>query len=150
MQKSLDGQIGDMIAEWTVSSYGIDVFIKRLVEFIKTREELCRDEGCPQHGIEHVCVGIHPDQTEPMTVERERFLFQEDGEFNGNIPEWYPVNAKFKFGETVQKIKGSSWRGTVVGWYSTELTPSGFAVESYYEKGSVQIYPENALTEWTP
>lgn len=52
---------------------------------------------------------------------------------------------KFKLGDAVRKIKGSQWRGAVVGFYSTTLTPKGVAVESKYEKGSVQIYPESAL-----
>lgn len=51
----------------------------------------------------------------------------------------------FKRGDRVTKIKGSSWTGHVVGFYSTELTPIGYAVESENEPGSVQIYPEAAL-----
>jgi len=45
----------------------------------------------------------------------------------------------------VRKTKGSQWHGKVVGTYSTELTPEGYAVESWSEKGSVQIYPAAAL-----
>lgn len=52
---------------------------------------------------------------------------------------------KFKLGDHVRKIKGSQWKGRVVGTYSTELTPEGYAVESDTEKGSVQIYPAAAL-----
>ena len=52
---------------------------------------------------------------------------------------------KFALGQRVRKIKGSSWQGRVVGFYSTELTPMGYAVESEREPGSVQIYPEAAL-----
>lgn len=51
----------------------------------------------------------------------------------------------FKFGQRVTKIKGSSWTGHIVGFYSTSLTPIGYAVESENEPGSVQIYPEDAL-----
>lgn len=54
-------------------------------------------------------------------------------------------NPKFAIGQRVRKIKGSSWQGRVVGFYSTALTPTGYAVESEREPGSVQIYPENAL-----
>lgn len=54
-------------------------------------------------------------------------------------------NAKFQLGDNVRKIKGSSWRGKVVGTYSTSLTPQGYAVESNTEYGSVQIYPASAL-----
>lgn len=52
---------------------------------------------------------------------------------------------KFNIGDRVTKIKGSSWTGRVCGFYSTSLTPAGYAVESETEKGSVQIYPEAAL-----
>ena len=54
-------------------------------------------------------------------------------------------NHKFKFGDLVKKVKGASWTGRVVGFYSTKLTPLGYAVESENEPGSVQIYPESAL-----
>jgi hypothetical protein len=52
---------------------------------------------------------------------------------------------KFNLGDLVRKTKGSQWSGAVVGIYSTELTPEGYAVESSTEKGSVQIYPAAAL-----
>lgn len=52
---------------------------------------------------------------------------------------------KFSLGESVTKTKGSKWTGKVVGFYSTTLTPVGYAVESDTEVGSVQIYPETAL-----
>lgn len=52
---------------------------------------------------------------------------------------------KFKLGDRVTKTKGSNWTGLVVGFYSTKLTPIGYCVESETERGSVQIYPENAL-----
>lgn len=53
----------------------------------------------------------------------------------------------WKWAETqrVRKIKGSSWQGPIVGFYSTVLTPVGYCVESEREPGSVQIYPESAL-----
>lgn len=53
----------------------------------------------------------------------------------------------FSLGERVTKKQGSNWTGRVVGFYSTELTPEGYAVESDTEHGSVQIYPVNALTK---
>ena len=56
---------------------------------------------------------------------------------------------KFKLGERVKKIKGSSWHGCIVGFYSTNITPIGYAVESEREGGCVQIYPEAALTAHT-
>jgi hypothetical protein len=55
---------------------------------------------------------------------------------------------KFKLGDVVKKVSGSCWHGTIVGTYSTELTPEGYAVESQTEKGSVQIYPAKALEYW--
>ena len=55
---------------------------------------------------------------------------------------------KFKLGDEVTKIKGSRWRGKIVGTYSTKLTPEGYCVESFFEKGSVQIYPAAALRKW--
>ena len=55
---------------------------------------------------------------------------------------------KFKLGDMVKKVSGSQWHGKVVGTYSTELTPEGYAIESNTEKGSVQIYPAKALELW--
>lgn len=55
------------------------------------------------------------------------------------------TNPKFKRGDHVRKVSGSQWTGVVVGEYSTELTPEGYAVESSTERGSVQIYPAKAL-----
>lgn len=51
----------------------------------------------------------------------------------------------FTLGDRVTKTRGSSWTGHVVGFYTTNLTPRGYAVESENEPGSVQIYPESAL-----
>ena len=52
---------------------------------------------------------------------------------------------KFIFGSLVRKKSGSEWQGHIVGWYSTGLTKTGYAVESESHLGSVQIYPESAL-----
>lgn len=52
---------------------------------------------------------------------------------------------KFAMGDRVKKSSGSEWVGRVVGWYSTEQTKEGYAVESEAHKGSVQIYPAKAL-----
>ena len=60
---------------------------------------------------------------------------------------WLGEGRRFALGQRVRKVKGSSWQGRVVGVYSTELTPVGYAVESEREPGSVQIYPEAALEE---
>ncbi|UVO20121.1 hypothetical protein KN217_07565 [Stutzerimonas stutzeri] len=52
---------------------------------------------------------------------------------------------KFRLGDRVRKTSGSEWIGRIVGTYSTELTPEGYAVESEAHLGSVQIYPAKAL-----
>jgi hypothetical protein len=57
---------------------------------------------------------------------------------------------KYQIGDRVCKPKGSSWQGIVVGYYSTKLTPIGYCVESEREPGSVQIYPEAALSRLSP
>jgi hypothetical protein len=62
----------------------------------------------------------------------------------------WPADAKFSRGATVRKKGRASWRGKIVGWYRTELTALGYAVESAFEPGSVQIYPESALEAWSP
>ena len=58
----------------------------------------------------------------------------------------FPNHTTFAFGQRVEKRSGSQWHGKVVGFYSTKLTPEGYAVESERENGSVQIYPAKALT----
>ena len=58
---------------------------------------------------------------------------------------WPDTHGTFRMGDKVRKLRGSQWHGRVVGWYSTELTPEGYAVESDRERGSVQIYPASAL-----
>lgn len=55
------------------------------------------------------------------------------------------TKSRFQIGDRVSKTKGSSWRGSVVGHYSTSLTNDGVCVESEHEPGSVQIYPAAAL-----
>ena len=52
---------------------------------------------------------------------------------------------RFSLKDRVRKHKGSSWQGHVVGFYSTELNPFGYCVESEREPGNVQVYPEAAL-----
>ena len=56
-----------------------------------------------------------------------------------------PLPATFGLGERVRKKSGAAWQGHIVGWYSTKLTPEGYAVESEAHPGSVQIYPAAAL-----
>ena len=59
------------------------------------------------------------------------------------------ITWKFQIGQLVEKQRGARWRGRVVGIYYTALTPRGYCVESSFEPGSVQIYPEDALKIWT-
>lgn len=54
----------------------------------------------------------------------------------------------WRIGTTLKKKSGSNWHGKVVGYYSTSLTPIGYAIESAFEAGSVQIYPASALEPW--
>jgi dihydrofolate reductase (trimethoprim resistance protein) len=56
-----------------------------------------------------------------------------------------PFSATFGLGDRVRKKSGAAWQGRIVGWYSTTLTPEGYAVESEAHPGSVQIYPVAAL-----
>lgn len=56
-----------------------------------------------------------------------------------------PFVPTFFVGTRVKKRNGAEWKGRIVGWYSTELTPEGYAVESEFHRGSVQIYPVSAL-----
>lgn len=58
-----------------------------------------------------------------------------------------PDGWRFGYGARVRKRSGSSWQGRVVGFYTSSLTPEGYAVESEREPGSVQIYPVAALEE---
>jgi len=62
------------------------------------------------------------------------------------MTEW-PKDAKYPLGALVQKKGRASWRGRIVGWYRTDITALGYAIESIYEPGSVQIYPESAVTD---
>jgi dihydrofolate reductase (trimethoprim resistance protein) len=56
-----------------------------------------------------------------------------------------PQGWEWPMGTRVRKIEGASWQGPVVGFYSTKLTPEGYAVESEREPGNVQNFPRAAL-----
>lgn len=60
----------------------------------------------------------------------------------------WPAHFTYRYGDLLQKKRGSTWRGKVVGWYSTELTPEGYAIASHFEPGNVQVYPVAALEPW--
>lgn len=51
----------------------------------------------------------------------------------------------FSRGDFVRKKSGSWWEGRVVGFYSTEQSPDGVAVQLDKPMGPVQIYPAAAL-----
>lgn len=55
------------------------------------------------------------------------------------------VQKEMPLGTRVRKVRGSEWQGRVVGYYTTDLTDYGIAVESEVHKGSVQIYPIAAM-----
>lgn len=55
-----------------------------------------------------------------------------------------------ELGDRMRKKSGAQWQGRVVGWYSTDLTPVGYAIESETHAGSVQIYPAAALERVEP
>lgn len=65
------------------------------------------------------------------------------------MSEPWPQDAGFQLGDYVAKKGRAAWRGKIVGWYRTELTALGYAIESHYEVGSVQIYPETAIEHWS-
>lgn len=59
------------------------------------------------------------------------------------------LEGKYHLGDRLTKVSGASWTGHVVGFYRSTLTEIGYAIESENEPGSVQIYPEKALTKIT-
>jgi len=80
------------------------------------------------------------------------FVAREQVEESGYVVPFYaaPIaqtapQGKFRMGDLVKKSTGSEWVGRVVGWYSTEQTKEGYAVESSAHRNSVQIYPAKAL-----
>lgn len=78
-------------------------------------------------------------------VTRETELVNEIERYTSLLGPLAKFYVRKRFGDRVTKIRGSQWTGRIVGFYSTELTPIGYAVESETERGSVQIYPEAAL-----
>lgn len=67
-------------------------------------------------------------------------------DFTEILEEGYSIREReFKLGDLVRKKSGSEWEGKIVGFYSTELNPDGYCVESNKHLGSVQIYPGKAL-----
>ena len=88
--------------------------------------------GC--EGRNYTCTCGYDEQREAAEARA-----REEGAKAMQWPDQWPL------GTRVRKRRGSSWQGRVVGYYSTHLTPRGYAVESERETGSVQIYPKAAL-----
>lgn len=61
-----------------------------------------------------------------------------------------PDGFRWGLGAKLGKKRGSSWRGTVCGFYSTPHTPEGYCIASEFEPGSVQVWPAAALEELMP
>jgi len=81
---------------------------------------------------------------EPVSISVKAFRAALEAGRNAHIAQTAP-QGKFRMGDLVKKSAGSEWQGRVVGWYSTEQTKEGYAVESEAHAGSVQIYPAKAL-----
>lgn len=64
-----------------------------------------------------------------------------------NVPFIHEHDASpYDLEDWVHKKSGTYWEGRVVGFYSTEQTPEGYAVQLLGMKnGPVQIYPRSAL-----
>ena len=58
----------------------------------------------------------------------------------------------YQYGDAVCKKtrggKGAHFRGHVVGFYKSSLTEEGYAIESAFEQGTVQIYPLKMIKPW--
>ena len=73
------------------------------------------------------------------------FLSEEERRKNEARESW-----AFTQGDYVCKKSGSWWAGRVVGFYTTQQTPRGYAVQLDKPFGPVQIYPESALERFIP
>lgn len=58
-----------------------------------------------------------------------------------------PDGFRWGRGTMLRKKSGSWWEGRVVGFYSTDDTPIGYAVQLDRSHGPVQIFPEAAFEE---
>lgn len=105
----------------------------RVEKYLNTRQS---SRGLDQNSIH----GFHPgtDREAELRVDDLDLLLK-------CVTYGQPSCFKHGLGTIVYKVGGAQWSGKVVGFYSTALTPVGYAVESIAEPGSVQIYPEKAL-----
>ena len=97
----------------------------------------CLKRGCPGRGDEQETVD------EAVAAWNNREAAEARARLEGAKAMQWPD--QWPLGTRVRKRKGASWQGRVVGYYSTHLTPRGYAVESERETGSVQLYPEAAF-----
>lgn len=104
------------------------------------------EQGWDEKKMERNAIGNQPDSATGVKKDPNTGLWYWVVGVDNTFPS---THTKFKFGDDVTKPKGSRWSGNVVGWYSTKLTPEGYAVESCWERGSVQIYPAAALEKVT-
>lgn len=125
------------------------------------REDTCNIKPIPQTNIEtpeekealDTMKGISREHLMKMINQQSEIIKELSEKLNtsespnGSNEIIKPLWAKWSIGDSVTKTKGSSWTGKVVGYYQTDLTSKGYAVESETEKGSVQIYPEAALRD---
>lgn len=89
--------------------------------------------------------GLITDVMRDAAIATEAAMLTFAAEASGIEELQWPADAAFALGDLVQKKGRASWRGKVVGWYRTDLTALGLAVESIFEPGSVQIYPQTTL-----
>lgn len=95
------------------------------------------------------CTATDERYTEVFDMTKKEFVLKSN-ESILTISGVSAMSDRIEIGTRVRKKSGSEWRGTVVGTYSTDLTPVGFCVESEFHPGSVQIYPAAALELMQP
>jgi hypothetical protein len=83
----------------------------------------------------------------PLTGVRGEFATDDIPALAAEVTMERPHGFRWGVGQRVRKVRGSAWRGRVVGFYRGSLTPEGYAVESEMEPGNVQVYPVAALEE---
>jgi hypothetical protein len=76
-----------------------------------------------------------------------RFVL-DGGQMTDDLVEGLHPPRRWDLGALVKKKSGAKWHGSIVGFYSTSLTPIGYCVEGAFEENSVRIYPESALEDW--
>lgn len=132
-----------------------DLAVDRFAQAMKSKLAAKRAQGyggwddpelCPSKFLSRK-LREHVEKGDPVDVANFGMMLHQRGE---RISTAGQRKKAFNIGDRVQKKRGSSWRGRVVGFYSTELTPVGYCVESEREPGSVQIYPEAALSLLPP